>query len=60
VFLIGYAIFRSTVEIFRGDYQAGEIRAGLTPGQFVSVGIVAVGIALLVWLPRKNASVKQG
>ena len=60
VFLIGYAVLRSTVEIFRGDYQAGEIHAGLTPGQFVSVGIVAAGIALLVLLPRRPASTKQG
>ena len=60
VFLIGYAVLRSTVELFRGDYQAGEIHAGLTPGQLVSVGIVAVGIALLVLLPRSVASVKRG
>jgi phosphatidylglycerol:prolipoprotein diacylglycerol transferase len=53
-FLIGYAVLRSTVEIFRGDYQAGEIHAGLTPGQLVSVGIVIVGIALLVVLPRQS------
>lgn len=59
-FLIGYAILRSIVEIFRGDYQAGEIRAGLTPGQFVSLGIAAIGIALLVLLPRQTMPTKQG
>lgn len=59
-FLIGYAILRSTVEIFRGDYQAGEIHAGLTPGQLVSVAIVAIGIALLVFLPRSAATAKRG
>ena len=59
VFLIGYAILRSTVEIFRGDYQPGEIRSGLTPGQFVSVGIVIVGIALLVWRSRFAVTPKR-
>jgi len=59
VFLIGYAILRSTVEIFRGDYGAGEIRLGLTPGQFVSVGIVIVGIALFVWRSRFAATPKR-
>ena len=60
VFLIGYALLRSTVEIFRGDYQAGEIHAGLTPAQIVSVAIVAVGIALLAFLPRSSATAKRG
>ena len=58
VFLIGYAILRSTVEIFRGDYAPGQIYAGLTPGQFVSVGTVLVGIALLVWRSRFAAAKK--
>lgn len=55
VFLVGYAILRSTVELFRGDYGTSEIHAGLTPGQLVSVGIVTAGIALLVFLPRLSA-----
>ena len=59
VFLIGYAILRSTVEIFRGDYAPGQIYAGLTPGQFVSVGTVLVGIALLVWRSRSAAAPKR-
>jgi phosphatidylglycerol:prolipoprotein diacylglycerol transferase len=59
VFLIGYAVLRSTVEIFRGDYQTGEIHAGLTPGQLVSVIIVVIGVALLVALPRKASSTTQ-
>jgi phosphatidylglycerol:prolipoprotein diacylglycerol transferase len=59
VFLIGYAVLRSTVEMFRGDYQAGEIHAGLTPAQLVSVAIVVIGIALLAWLPRLAAA-KRG
>jgi phosphatidylglycerol:prolipoprotein diacylglycerol transferase len=60
VFLIGYAILRSTVELFRGDYGAGEMHAGLTPGQFVSVGIVIAGIAMLALLPRKASAPTRG
>lgn len=58
-FLIGYAVLRSTVELFRGDYQGGELRAGLTPAQVVSVGIAATGIALLLWLPRQRLKPKK-
>ncbi len=59
VFLIGYAILRSMVEIFRGDYGAGEIRGGFTPAQMVSVVIALAGVALLVVLPRQKGSAKQ-
>jgi phosphatidylglycerol:prolipoprotein diacylglycerol transferase len=49
--LIGYAILRSAVELFRGDY--GVHRVGvLTPAQLVSAAILAAGIALLLGLPR--------
>jgi phosphatidylglycerol:prolipoprotein diacylglycerol transferase len=52
VFLVGYAVLRSTVELFRGDYLAPQMIAGLTPGQLVSVGTALAGIALLLFLPR--------
>lgn len=52
--LIAYAVLRSVVEIFRGDY--GMHRMGVfTPAQLVSVAILAAGVALLVWLPRAQA-----
>jgi phosphatidylglycerol:prolipoprotein diacylglycerol transferase len=55
VFLIAYAVLRSVVEIFRGDY--GELRAGgLTPAQLVSVIILVAGIALLVVAKRRPGS----
>jgi len=50
--LIGYAILRSTVELFRGDYGIHRVGA-LTPAQLVSAAILAAGIGLLVWLPRR-------
>ena len=58
LYLIGYAICRSTVEFFRGDYRADHIHAGMfTPAQIVSVPILMVGLALFFW--RRN-QVKRG
>jgi phosphatidylglycerol:prolipoprotein diacylglycerol transferase len=57
-YLIGYAILRSFVELFRGDYPPDQVHAGVTPAQMVSIGIVAVGIALLCLLPRPAKSGK--
>jgi phosphatidylglycerol:prolipoprotein diacylglycerol transferase len=53
-YLICYAITRSVVELFRGDYSDTHIHAGfLTPAQLVSIAIVVTG-AILIWkLPRR-------
>lgn len=55
--LMCYAVLRSFVELFRGDYgQAQRYLGGLlTPGQFVSVGIVLVGAVLYWRLSRTSA-----
>jgi phosphatidylglycerol:prolipoprotein diacylglycerol transferase len=53
-YLIFYAIFRSFVEQFRGDYTPIHYSFGLTPAQLVSLGAILAG-ALLLWkLPRKK------
>jgi phosphatidylglycerol:prolipoprotein diacylglycerol transferase len=53
VYLLGYAVLRAFVELFRGDY--GEHHLGpLTPGQAISVVIFGVGIAFLL-LTRRAA-----
>jgi phosphatidylglycerol:prolipoprotein diacylglycerol transferase len=57
-FLIGYAVLRFVVEMFRGDYQPGEFHAGMTPGQVVSVAIFAIGAVVFVLLPRLKAEAK--
>jgi phosphatidylglycerol:prolipoprotein diacylglycerol transferase len=49
VYLICYAVLRSFVELFRGDYTQEHYWNGMTPAQMVSVGIVAAGI-LLLWI----------
>lgn len=48
-YLIGYAIFRSIAEYFRGDYPADHIHDGLTSAQVLSIAIVLAGIGLWFW-----------
>lgn len=50
-YLVGYAICRSIVEIFRGDYPRHYF-GWATPAQLVSVGILAAGLVLLRVLPN--------
>ena len=54
VYLIGYALLRSFVEFFRGDYPVHYLGGWATPAQVVSIGILALGLALLTLLPRVN------
>jgi phosphatidylglycerol:prolipoprotein diacylglycerol transferase len=55
LYLIGYAICRSIVEFFRGDYPPDHIHAGyFTSAQLLSVPILLAGIALLAWRARLN------
>jgi phosphatidylglycerol---prolipoprotein diacylglyceryl transferase len=51
VYLIAYAVLRSIVESFRGDYP---VRYGgwATPAHLVSVAILLIGLFLLWQLPR--------
>jgi len=54
VYLVSYAVLRSFVEIFRGDYPDYQRYLGgwLTPAQLVSIPILAAGLVLLWLLPR--------
>ena len=54
-YLMGYALLRSFVETFRGDYSAAHLYGGLTPAHLVSVGIFAAG-AVLFWTLRSRAA----
>ena len=51
-YLICYAVTRSFVEYFRGDYSAAHFHYGLTPGQLVSIPIFAAGLLLAALLSR--------
>ena len=54
LYLIGYAVCRSIVEFFRGDYPPDHIHAGVfTSAQLLSVPILAAGIVLAVVLSRR-------
>lgn len=46
VFLMCYAVTRSTVEFFRGDYGDGHLHNGFTPAHLLSVAILVAGIVL--------------
>jgi phosphatidylglycerol---prolipoprotein diacylglyceryl transferase len=52
-YLICYALIRSLVERFRGDYTAAHIYGGfLTPAQLISIAILAAGLVLFFVLRR--------
>ena len=54
-YLASYAVLRSFVELFRGDYPVRHLIGGITPGQMVSLGILAVAGVLFAKLPRPAA-----
>jgi phosphatidylglycerol:prolipoprotein diacylglycerol transferase len=54
VYLMGYALLRSVVEYFRGDYPVHYLGGVATPAQVLSIGIVLVGLALFWLLPRQT------
>lgn len=51
-YLIGYALLRSFVEYFRGDYPVHYLGGWATPAQLVSMGIITAGVLLMIFLPR--------
>ena len=53
-YLVSYALLRSFVEIFRGDYPSNQYFLGgqLTPAHIVSIAILLAGLAMLAFLPR--------
>jgi phosphatidylglycerol:prolipoprotein diacylglycerol transferase len=56
-YLIAYAVTRSFVEYFRGDYTPIHYWGGLTPAQMISIGIITVGGILFWKLPRKRIEI---
>ena len=57
-YLMCYAVTRSFVEVFRGDYSEVHRHAGLTPAQLLSVAIFAAGLILFALLRRRTAPAK--
>ena len=54
LYLICYAILRSFVELFRGDYGPEHYWHGMTPAQLVSIGTIIAGL-LLLWIQSRRA-----
>jgi phosphatidylglycerol:prolipoprotein diacylglycerol transferase len=59
-YLVCYALLRSFVELFRGDYPPNQHYLGgwATPAQLVSIAILTAGLVLFRMLPRP--AVKRG
>jgi phosphatidylglycerol:prolipoprotein diacylglycerol transferase len=54
VFLIGYGVMRFTVEFFREpDEYLGLLAFGLSMGQWLSLPMIAGGVAMLIWAYRR-------
>ena len=51
-YLVCYALLRSFVELFRGDYPQHYLGGWATPAHLVSIAILATGLSLLWLLPR--------
>ena len=61
-YLVCYAVLRSFVEMFRGDYPQYQRHLGgwVTPAHLVSVAILAAGLVLLRILPRAMPKPEAG
>ena len=51
-YLVGYALCRSFVEFFRGDYPEHYLGGWATPAHLISIGILVAGALLWSLLPR--------
>jgi phosphatidylglycerol:prolipoprotein diacylglycerol transferase len=62
LYLVCYAVLRSFVEYFRGDYPPGNLMWGrVTPAQLVSAGTLLAGMLLLFLLPKgKETRMENG
>ena len=58
-YLICYAVTRSFVEYFRGDYSAAHFHYGLAPGQLVSIPIFIAGLGLAAILSRRAVAKRE-
>ena len=59
LYLMCYAMTRSFVELFRGDYDEAHRHGGLTPAHLVSLGIFAAGVLICALRSRQVARKNQ-
>ena len=61
MYLAGYSVNRFVVEFFRGDYQVEQLWFGwVKPGQQLSLFLLPIGIALIVYMRRRPMAERQG
>lgn len=60
LYLMGYAVTRSLVELFRGDYPVEHLRAGLTPAHLVSIAVFGGGLVLFFVLRPRGIGEQRG
>ena len=58
LYLIAYGVFRFCIEFLRDD-DRGALIGGVSPSQFWSIGMVALGIILWVVLPKQLKKLKE-
>ena len=59
-FLIGYGVFRFAVEFTREpDSFLGLLALGLSMGQWLSLPMIAAGVALLIWARFYGATISR-
>ena len=58
LFLAAYGVFRFIVEFTRQpDSFLGFLALGLTMGQWLSMPMIVVGVAMMVWAYRRGAAI---
>lgn len=61
--LISYGVLRIVTEFWRlpdAKFGSGALIAGLSRGQWLSAGMIAVGVLLLAWCARRSAATLGG
>jgi phosphatidylglycerol:prolipoprotein diacylglycerol transferase len=60
-FAAGYGAARTFSEFFREpDVQVGYLPGGLTEGMLLSIPMIIIGVAVMVWAARRTARAPQG
>ena len=56
-FTAGYGAARTFAEFFREpDIQIGYLAGGLTMGMLLSIPMIVIGVALMIWAARRPAA----
>jgi len=59
IYLMFYAVTRSIVEFYRGDYSDAHLHGGLTPAHLLSIAMFVAGAGLFFWLRARQSHPNQ-